>query len=101
MATVAAFFLQQDFDVATQHFLPLAHFFFFFLPLSAKAMPVTKKAAVASNNTFFITLVYFMFTKSINVKIVPKLLKEPAQLLKFDERLQRGNDGNAPFNGLV
>jgi hypothetical protein len=55
--------LQQDFvalAVVVQHFLPLAHFFFL-LPPSAMAIPVTKKAAIANNITFFITLVLFFF----------------------------------------
>ena len=58
MLTVFALSLQQDFVAAAvlvQHVFPLAHFFFF-LPLSvfAKLTPATNKAAVASNNTFFI-----------------------------------------------
>jgi len=50
--------LQQDLVAAAdlvQQDLPFAHFFFF-LPLSAKDKPVTSKAAVASNNTFFMLL---------------------------------------------
>jgi hypothetical protein len=45
---VAEDFVQQDF--------PLAHFFDFFLPFSAKAMPVTNKAEVANKNNFFIII---------------------------------------------
>ena len=46
VALVAGDFVQQVF--------PLAHFFdFFFLPLSASAIPVTNKTAVANKNTFF------------------------------------------------
>jgi hypothetical protein len=42
-------FVQQDF--------PFAHFLDFFLPLSAKATPVTSKAAVANKNNFFIIFI--------------------------------------------
>jgi hypothetical protein len=54
--------LQQDLVAAAeaedfvQQVFPLAHFFDFFLPLSAKAIPVTSKAAVANKNTFFIIM---------------------------------------------
>ena len=53
--------LQQDLvaeaeDLVQQDF-PFAHFLVFFLPLSAKATPVTSKAAVANKNNFFIIFI--------------------------------------------
>jgi hypothetical protein len=54
--------LQQDLVAAAveaflvQQVLPLAHFFDFFFPLSAKAIPVTSKAEVANKNNFFIMI---------------------------------------------
>jgi hypothetical protein len=65
MAAVA-FFLQHDLAVVVQHFLPFAHFFFFF-PLSANAIPVTINAAVANKNTFFILIAFFCYV--IHVKV--------------------------------
>jgi len=59
---IAAVFLslQQDFVAVAVDFVqqvfPLAHFFDFFLPLSAKAIPDTSNAAVANKNTFFIII---------------------------------------------
>jgi len=52
--------LQHDFvavavDLVQQVF-PFAHFFDFFFPLSAKAIPVTSNAEVANKNNFFIIL---------------------------------------------
>ena len=48
--------LQQDFEVPEQQDLLFEHFFFF--PPSAKLTPVTSKAAVAINNTFFMIGIY-------------------------------------------
>ena len=61
-AVVVFLSLQQDLVAAAveaflvQQVLPLAHFFDFFLPLSAKAIPVTNKAEVANKNNFFIIM---------------------------------------------
>ena len=55
--------LQQDLVADAEDFVqedfPLAHFLVFFLPLSAKAIPVTINAAVANKNTFFINFLFF------------------------------------------
>jgi hypothetical protein len=53
MLTVFALSLQQDLVEPVQQDFPFAHFFF--LPLSAKLTPVMNKAAVANNNTFFMS----------------------------------------------
>lgn len=50
--------LQQDLPAVdfVQQVFPLAHFFDFFLPVSASATPVTSKAAEINKNTFFIII---------------------------------------------
>jgi hypothetical protein len=65
--------LQQDFVavavVFVQQVFPLAHFFDFFLPLSAKETPVTNKAAVASKNNFFI-IIYLINQRKCRADII-------------------------------
>ena len=68
--------LQQDLVAVAvdlvQQVLPLAHFFDFFLPLSAKAIPVTNRAEVANKNNFFI-IIYL---------IIPVNVRQSAQTAK-------------------
>jgi hypothetical protein len=62
LTTVLVLSLQQDFDVPEQQDFPQP-FLCLALPLSAKLTPVTSKTAVASKNTFFIIMIFYVINQ--------------------------------------
>ena len=63
MVAVFDLSLQQDFPFEQQDF-PFPDLLFF--PLSAKVTPVTKKAAIANKNTFFMMMGFIVINQGKN-----------------------------------